>query len=236
MHVHKTFTFIDESGVLNPTKTGAAYFGVGAFKHTNPISFLEKAHPNFEALCSALKKDKTQVEFHFKNTTASSIKYDLQLFEILKSDYDWEFNCLYFDANDGKFSKPKTAVKRWEMYVTLVKMLVSRNLWSVEETIVIADYQRRPKASPKKFDFVTIDIRQVYNVLQTESHGVIPIQIADMLLGEYLYSLNPNVGDKEGNKTAIAKAVADLQSTVGKKKFNCWAVDWNKAKQQDERV
>ncbi|PIP62130.1 hypothetical protein COW99_00390 [Candidatus Roizmanbacteria bacterium CG22_combo_CG10-13_8_21_14_all_38_20] len=58
---------------------------------------------------------------------------------------------------------------------------------------------------------------------------MLPIQMADMLLGGYLYSLNPKSGDKEGNKTRISKKVLELKKKMGKNKFNCWEVNWNKS-------
>jgi len=228
MTVIKTFTFIDESGALNPIQDGKSYFGIGAFKHTKPIELLERIHPVYEGLCNALKKDETRVEFSFKSTTSKSIKYDIAFLDKLNGDYDWEFNCLYFDANDKRFIKPNNHIQRWEKYVTYIKMLIEKNLWSNEETIIIADYQRKPKDSRKKIEFVAQDIAKVYNVLQTESHGVLAIQITDMLLGGFLYSLNPDSGDKEGNKTRIAQKVLELKRKVGKNKFNCWEVDWSK--------
>lgn len=208
----KTFTFIDESGALNPTQDGKSYFGIGAFKHTKPIELLERLHPVYEGLCNELKKDETRVEFSFKSTTAKSIKYDIAFLDKLDGDYDWEFNCLYFDANNTSFIKPGNHVQRWEKYVSYIKMLIEKNLWSTEETVVVADYQRKPKDSRKKID----------------SHGVLPIQIADMLLGGYLYSLNPDTGDKEGNKTRIAQKALELKRKVGENKFNCWEIDWSK--------
>ncbi|MBI4028846.1 MAG: DUF3800 domain-containing protein [Candidatus Blackburnbacteria bacterium] len=228
MTIIKTFTFIDESGALNPIQDGKSYFGIGAFKHTKPVELLGRVHSVHEGLCSELKKDETRVEFSFKSTTSKSIKYDIAFLDKLDGDYDWEFNCLYFDCNSANFIKPNNHVQRWEKYVSYVKMLIEKNLWSTEETIVIADYQRKPKDSRKKIEFVEQDIAKVYNILQTESHGVLPVQIADMLLGGYLYSLNPDLGDKEGNKTKIAQEVLELKRKVGKNKFNCWEVDWSK--------
>lgn len=229
MNIIKTFTFIDESGALNPVKDGKSYFGIGAFKHTKPIELLTKLHPVYEGLVNELKKDETRVEFSFKSTTAKSIGYDLAFLDKLDGDYDWEFNCLYFDANDKNFIKPSNHVQRWEKYVTFIKLLINKNLWRSEETVVIADYQRKPKDSNKKIEFVEQDIKSVHNILQTESHGVLPVQLADMLLGGYLYSLNPDSGDKEGNKTRIAQKVLDLQRKVGKNKFNCWEINWSKS-------
>lgn len=224
----KTFTFIDESGALNPTVNGKSYFGIGAFKHTKPIDLLDRLHPVYEGLCSELRKDDTRVEFSFKSTTSKSIRYDLAFLDKLDGDYDWEFNCLFFDTNDSNFIKPNNHIQRWEKYVSFIKMLISKNMWRSEQTVVIADYQRKPKGSNKKIEFVEQDIPGVYNILQTESHGVLPIQLADMLLGGYLYSLNPNSGDKEGNKTRLAQKVLDLKNKVGKNKFNCWEIDWSK--------
>ena len=98
-----------------------------------------------------------------------------------------------------------------------------------EDTVVISDFQRKPNVSNKKIEFVAEDIPQVHSIFQTESHGVLPIQVADMLLGGYLYSLNPESGDKEGNKTRIAQKVLELKRKVGNNKFNCWEVNWSKS-------
>jgi len=232
MKIIKTFTFVDESGALNPFRSGKSYFGIGAFKHTKPIELIERIHPIYEGLCSVLKKDETRVEMSFKSTTSSSIKFDLALIESLDGDYDWEFNCLYFDSGDPTYIQPKNSAQRWENYVTYLKLLIEKNLWRSEETIVIADFQRKPKTSRKKFEFIALDIPSVYSVLQVESHGVLPVQITDMLLGGFLYSLSPETGDKEGNKTAIANKVIDLKKKVGRKKFNCWEIDWSKRRKE----
>jgi len=228
MSIIKTFTFIDESGVLNPAQEGKSYFGIGAFKHTKPIDLLNRLHPIYEGLVNELKKDATRVEFSFKSTTSKSIKYDLAFLDVLSGDCDWEFSSLYFDANDHDFIRPANHIQRWEKYVSYIKILIEKNIWSNEETIVIADYQRQPRNSRKKFDFIEQDLDKVYNILQTESHGVLAVQLADMLLGGFLYSLNHETGDKEGNKTRIAQKVVDLKRKVGEIKFNCWEVDWKK--------
>lgn len=112
MTIIKTFTFIDESGALNPIHDGKSYFGIGAFKHTKPIEFTERVHPIYEGLCNELKKDETRVEFSFKSTTAKSIKYDIAFLNKLDGDYDWEFDCLYFDANNENFIKPSNHIQR----------------------------------------------------------------------------------------------------------------------------
>lgn len=225
----KTFTFLDESGALIPREgQNRCFYGIGTLKHTHPIQLIQKLHPIFEGLCSALKKDETRLEFSFKSTTRSSISFDLKFLDLLLEDYDWEFNCLYFDAKDKNYNPPKPPIGLWESYVQYSKMLVKKNLWREEETVLIADYQRKPNQSRKQFEFISTDIPQVYNVFQAESHGLLLIQAVDLLLGGFLYSLEESSGDKEGNKTAISKKVTEIQNKVGKKKFNCWKVDWSK--------
>lgn len=230
MKTVKTFTFLDESGVFNPQKGKKDYFGIGALKHIKPNSLIQGLHPIFESLCSKLRKEESRLEFSFKATTRTSIDIDIQFLDGLLKDDSWEFNCLYFDTNHDNFYKPHDSVERWEKYVTLCKLLLKNNLWQDEETVVIADYQRKPRASRKVFDYIAVDIPQVYNVLQADSHGNLLIQVTDMLLGGYLYSLDPDLGDKEGNKTRISKKVLDIKKKVGKDRFNCWNVDWDKSK------
>lgn len=226
----KTFTFLDESGALIPIEgQQRCYYGIGILKHTRPIQLIQKLHPVFEGLCDALKKDETRLEFSFKSTTRSSIKYDLQVLEILQNDYDWEYNCLFFDTKEKSYKPPNPPIGLWEAYVQYSKLLIKKNLWREEQTVLIADYQRKPLLSRKQFEYISLDIPQVYNVLQADSHGLLLIQVVDMLLGGYLYSMEEGLGDKEGNKTAISKKVLAIKNKVGYKKFNCWKVEWKKS-------
>lgn len=94
-----------------------------------------------------------------------------------------------------------------------------------EETILIADYLRKPNNSRKKFEYIAMDIPQVYNLLQVESHGVILLQLADILLGGFLYSLG-DYNDKEGNKKKVSDEVLKLKEVVGRNRFNTWKVKW----------
>jgi len=227
--VIKTFTFLDESGALVPIeKQHRKYFGIGILKHTQTVDLISKLHPIYETLCSELKKDKTQIEFSFKRTTSKSIKYDIKFLETLEKDFNWEFNCLYFNTEDKLYQKPNNAVEKWERYVSYSKLLIRKNLWSKEETVLIADYLRKPTVSLKKFEYIVSDIDQVYNAIQLESHGVLLTQAADLLLGGYLYSLDKEAGDKEGNKTLISEKVLQIKEKVGKKKFNCWEMNWSR--------
>ncbi len=230
MDIIKTFTFLDESGALIPIESQKrSFYGIGIFKHTRPIQLIEKLHPIYEGLCDALKKDETRVEFSFKSTTKSSIEYDLKFLDAVQQDFDWEFNCLYFDTRDKSYKPPVPPIGLWESYVQYSKMLIRKNLWGRERTTLIADYQKRPKQSRKLFEFIAIDIDRVNDVLQAESHGLLLVQVVDLLLGGYLYSLQKDSGDKEGNKTAISKRVLEISNKVGPKKFNCWPVDWSKS-------
>jgi len=85
---------------------------------------LERLHPIYEGLRSELKKDETRVEFSFKSTTSKSIKYDISFLNKLDGDYDWEFNCLYFDANDKSFIRPDNHIQRTSGTVPLKQIVL----------------------------------------------------------------------------------------------------------------
>lgn len=122
----KTFTFLDESGALMPIEgQQRCFYGIGILKHTHPIHLIHKLHPTFENLCATLKKDETRVEFSFKSTTRSSIKLDLEFLEILKQDFDWEFDCLYFDTRDKNYKPPMPPIGLWETYVQYSKFKIT---------------------------------------------------------------------------------------------------------------
>jgi hypothetical protein len=222
----KTFSFLDESGVFEPCinkKTNN--YGIGFIKHPDPFLLNQKLHTIYESLCNDLKKDETRVEFSFKSLTSKSLKSTLACLEELKNDKNWEFSCLYIDVEDRKYHRPESAVARWEAYITYVKMLIENNLWPTEETVLIADYLRKPNNSRKRFEYIAMDIPQVYNLLQVESHGVILLQLADILLGGFLYSLG-DYSDKEGNKKKVSDEVLKLRELVGRNRFNTWKVKW----------
>jgi len=58
----------------------------------------------------------------------------------------------------------------------------------------------------------------IYAMLQVISHGVLLIQMVDILLGGFLYHKG-NFSDKMGLKTEVAKRVMDIKNSVGNKRF-----------------
>ncbi len=225
----KTFSFLDESGLLVPSQNRKeSFFGLGFIKYKNPFQINQLLHKYHQQLCADLKKDNTRIEFSFKGITEKTLPITLKVLDIVEQDINWEFNCIYFDTMDPKFNAPHNAVERWDMYITNIKLLIKKNLWKGEETILIADFLQKPKMSNKKFEYIQTDILQVYNVLQVISHGVLLVQLADVLLGSFLY-YEGGFGDQEGYKTKIANKVQEIRKKVGKNRFNTWERDWNKS-------
>jgi hypothetical protein len=225
----KTFSFLDESGLLVPSQNRKeSFFGLGFIKYRKPFQINQLLHKYHQQLCADLKKDDTRIEFSFKGITEKTLPITLKVFDIFEQDKDWEFNCIYFDTMDPKFNTPQNAVERWDMYITNIKLLIKKNLWVGEETILIADFLQKPKMSNKKFEYIQTDILQVYNVLQVISHGVLLVQIADVLLGGFLYH-EGGFGDQEGYKTKVANRVQKIRKKVGRNKFNTWKRDWDKS-------
>ncbi len=227
--IRKTYSFLDESGILVPPKSKISnLFGIGFIKYSNPFEINQLLHQYHEQLCSSLRKDDTRIEFSFKGITQKTLPLTLQALDLLKTSPNWEFNCVYFDTKDPKFNTPQNAVEQWNMYITNIKLLIKNNLDTGEETILVADFLKKPKGSSKKFEYIMTDIPQVYNVLQVISHGVLLVQMADLLLGGFLY-YEGGYGDQEGYKTKVAKKVIEIKKTVGRDRFNTWKRDWNKS-------
>jgi hypothetical protein len=225
----KTFSFLDESGLLVPSRNrNKSFFGLGFIKYENPFQINQVLHKYHQQLCADLKKDDTRIEFSFKGITEKTLQTTLKALNILEQDMSWEFNCIYFDTMDPKFNAPQNAVERWEMYITNIKLLIKKNLWRGEETILIADFLQKPKTSNKKFEYMMTDILQVYNVLQVISHGVLLVQLADVLLGAFLYR-EGGFGDQEGYKLEVANRVQEIRKKVGRNRFNTWKRDWDKS-------
>ena len=227
----KTYSFLDESGFLVPSSNNQQIlFGLGLIKYFNPFDVNQKLHRLHEKLCTDLRKDDTRIEFSFKGITEKTLPTTLDALNILQEDSNWEFDCIYFDIQDPKFNAPTNASARWAMYISNIKLLIEKNLWQNEETILIADFLRKPKASNKRFEYIMTDVPQVY-VLQVISHGVLMVQMADVLLGGFLYS-EKDAGDQEGYKTRISQKVLEIQKHVGKDRFNTWKRDWGKSSRQ----
>lgn len=225
----KTFSFLDESGLLVPSRDrNKSFFGLGFIKYENPFQISQVLHKYHQQLCADLKKDDTRIEFSFKGITGRTLQTTLEVLDVLEEDMGWEFNCIYFDTMDPKFNAPDNAVERWDMYITNIKLLIKKNLWRGEETILIADFLQKPKMSNKKFEYIMTDILQVYNVLQVISHGVLLVQLADVLLGAFLYH-EGGFGDKEGYKLKVANRVRKIRKKVGSNRFNAWKRDWDKS-------
>lgn len=227
-HIIKTYSFLDESGLLVPSLSKQhSLFGLGYIKYQNPFEINQTLHKYHEQLCADLRKDDTRIEFSFKGITEKTLPATLKALDILEKDTNWEFNCIYFDTLDPKFNRPNNATERWNMYIANIKLLIKKDLWIGEETILIADFLKKPKISNKKFEYIMTDIPQVYNVLQVISHGVLLVQLADVLLGAFLYH-EGGFADKEGYKTQISERVQKIKEDIGKDRFNAWRKEWDK--------
>lgn len=227
--IRKTYSFLDESGMLVPPESKTPnLFGIGFIKFTNPFDINQILHQYHEQLCSDLKKDDTRIEFSFKGITEKTLPLTIRALDLLEASPNWKFNCVYFDTKDPRFDAPQNAIERWNMYVSNIKLLIKNNLDVGEETILISDFLKKPKNSSKKFEYIMTDIPQVYNVLQVISHGVLLVQMADLLLGGFLYH-ESGYGDKKGYKTEVATRVMKIKNTVGRERFNTWKRDWDKS-------
>ena len=226
--ITKTYSFLDESGFLVLIKSKTTnYFGLGFIKFPDPFEINQSLHLLHQQLCSDLKKDDTRIEFSFKGITKKTFPTTLKALDLLNEYESWEFHCLYFDTTDSQFIYPKNSSKTWSLYISNIKLIIQRTLWANEETILVSDFLRKPKQSNKKYEYIMLDIPQVYNVLQIISHGVLLVQLADLLLGGFLYHKG-GYCDKEGYKKRVSEKVISMKKELGKDRFNVWEKSWDK--------
>lgn len=212
------FCFMDESGTLLGE---GRYFGLGAIVHPWPDALIERLQIVFTGLVDACKKDRTAQEFHFTDVTKGTLRFFLKALDVLESDADWRFFSVILDTHDPRFSKPTDPLAAWACYLRWTKIMLQRNLRAHEKVTLIADFYRRPNVE-RAYHFATLPavVPQLWDVLQVESHGVLMVQMADVILGSSLYS-----GISEP-KNALSKRVSELRARLIKPRFNEWRVQW----------
>ncbi|MDR3642879.1 MAG: DUF3800 domain-containing protein [Candidatus Doudnabacteria bacterium] len=219
--IKPTFCFLDESGTLNVQNRAVRYFAVGAIVHSFPDKLITALHSEYEGLCNALKKDSSRVEFKFTSVTQKSLPYYLNCLKILLNEPNWRFCSFFVDLNDVKFQAPKDYLESWECYLRYIKMLLQKNLKAEEKTTLIADYLRQPKKAPThSISTLPAVVPQLWDVLQVDSHGVLLVQMADVLLGSSVYKGSDKI------KGRLATEVQKIRLAVGNSRFNEWRVKW----------
>jgi len=218
----KTFSFLDESGLMIPTfpqKTKKRNFSaIGILKHPNPFKITQNLHKCHEQLCSTLKKDNTRIEFSFKGITERTTPVTLKALSTLEKDPDWTFHIIYFDTTKTNFHKYYTKHNKWQIYLDNVMLVIQKTLNKNEETVLLMDFLRCPTKEATKLKQISHNTANIYAMLQVISHGVLLIQMVDILLGGFLYHKG-NFSDKMGLKTEVAKRVMDIKNSVGNKRF-----------------
>lgn len=219
MDIKPTFCFLDESGNLAP-KSPQRYFAVGGVVDSFPDELIKELHLCFEGLCSVLKKDPTRLEFKFASIKKSSLPLYLKIVDILKKYKSWRFCCLIVDKDDSNFWQPTTAQQIWENYLRFTKLLLKNNLKGNERTVLVADFYKQPKGKVHSLATLPQVAPQLVDTLQVESQGVLPVQVADILLGCCLYEGRDKV------KLRLRKKVSELKQEVPQYRFNEWRIKW----------
>ena len=118
------------------------------------------------------------------------------------------------------YAQPLTKQEVWECYLRYAKLLLQKNLYTDERTILLADFYRRPKGNVHKFSTLPQVVPQLVDTLQVESQGVLLVQAADVLLGASLYQGQDVVKQK------ISNGVSELRGKTEKARFNEWRIKW----------
>ena len=200
----------------------SSHWAIGAIVHPWPEELIEQLHAVFEGLVSECKRHRTAQEFHFNEVTLGTVRHFIKALDCLQKDPDWRFFSVVVDLNDPLFEKPNDAKGAWACYLRWIKLMLCRNLRPEEKTTLLADFQHRPKGSAHKLATLPAVVPQLWDVIQLESHGVLLIQMADVLLAGSLYK------GVSACKKQLADRVNALRKAVGKARFNEWRVRWDK--------
>jgi Protein of unknown function (DUF3800) len=216
--IRPVFCFLDESGTI--LGDDSKYFALGAIVHPRPDELIENLHKVFEGLVADCSKHRTAQEFHFTDVTLGTVKHFIKCMDCLEQDKDWRFFSVVLDVKDSRFKKPNDALGAWSCYLRWAKIMLQRNLYPEEKATLVADFLRRPKGSTHSLASLPGVVPQLWDVLQVESHGVLLVQMTDVILGASIYQ------GKSECKMALAERVAKLRLSMPKWRFNEWRVAW----------
>lgn len=222
MSLEPTFAFMDESGTLHPNNPNR-YFAVGAIIDSYPDSLIKDLHLILQHLESKLgRSNDPKLEFRFSSVTKTSLPIYKDLIDLLKRHQSWRFCCLIVDTEDSKYDQPSDSQEIWEEYLKLTKLLLKNNLSNQERTVLLADYYRQPSGEVHELATLPEVTPNLVDTLQVESQGILPVQIADVLLGASLYEGSDQV------KEELSKEVEELRSSIASRRFDEWRIDWRK--------
>lgn len=219
--IKPTFAFFDESGNLSPNNPDR-YFAVGTIIDSFPDGLVQELHLSLQHLEGRLQRtNDPKLEFKFGAITKTSFPVYQEILEKLHKHPSWRFCCLIVDTDDDKFSQPNTAQEIWEAYLRFTKLLLQNNLKNDERTVLIADYYRQPAGEVHELATLPQVVPNLVDTLQVESQGVLPVQLADILLGACLYE------GKDQVRLKLQEQVRELEEAVGKERFDRWRIKWN---------
>lgn len=219
MALKPTFAFMDESGTLHPNNPNR-YFAVGAIIDSYPDGLIKDLHLLLQHLESKLgRKDDSKLEFRFSSVTKTSLPIYKNLINLLKKHQSWRFCALIVDTDDKQYDQPTDAQEIWEEYLKFTKLLMKNNLSNQERTVLLADYYRQPSGEVHRLATLPRVTPNLVDTLKVESQGILPVQIADVLLGSCLYD------GKDEVKKELSQEVSELRNNISDNRFDVWRID-----------
>lgn len=205
------FAFIDESGVLDVSKSEQPFFAVGFLRilETDAITEkLSKGHYDFfsdqrskrKALLQELREtgrvlqpndvslllaSTRHTEYKFTHVTHTTLeRYKALLDTVAK--FPLHFCALVIDKTDPLFN---TTIFRnyWHAYVSYSKLLCEKNCGRGDFLCVIADYMSKPLDSEVYFEKELNQLPNVFNSLRAHSETFTLLQVCDLLLGSVVF-------------------------------------------------
>ncbi|MBI2017785.1 DUF3800 domain-containing protein [Candidatus Daviesbacteria bacterium] len=185
------FAFVDEVGVsYSPDQP---LFGIGALVINDTLAINRQLHDILTGALSYYKKNSKKpgrFEFKFNLIKKRNVHFFKKILDVLNK-HNWNF---WYVLEDKPFiHEDLPANYIWERYNIQLKRIAAN---FTKPTAIAADYFDEPNTALAKLSDVA-QITNVQNIMQSESHGSLLLQVVDILVGAVnfraKFELSPNL-------------------------------------------
>ena len=223
------FAFIDESGLLDESKTVQPYFAVGFLRIADTSIISERLTQRHYDYFSTQKEKRKKLLGDLRNKPRTLSDSDLNMLLVSTRHYEYKFTsvthttleryksfidtalefplhfcALVIDKTDPLFDS--TIYKNyWSAYIKYAKMLAQNNCDDGDKLCVIADYMNRPSNTDIYFESELYKIPGIFNTLRAHSETFTLLQICDLMLGSVIFQWRQKNGFVQDSNRAKAK-------------------------------
>jgi len=229
------FAFVDESGVLDESKSVQPFFAVGLLRILDTSIISEKLSQKHYDYFSIQKEGRRRLlgklrdnprplddkelnlllvstrhyEYKFTNVTFTTLERYKEFLDTALQ-FPLHFCALVIDKTDPLFN-PSIHKNYWHAYIKYTKILCQNNCDKGNKLCVIADYMNRPSESDIYFEKEINSLPDVVNTLRAHSETFTLLQLCDLFLGSVVFQWRQAKGFvlEQSNRAKAKKAFVE---------------------------